>query len=103
MRGESPGDRAAALATIGINIVGSALLGLITGLVLFASAPSTLALIVGTGFAVVSPPFDGKLRDRRIGSARREPVGSRQRARHVGRGNPGVRRGMWLAWLLHGL
>ena len=38
------------LATIGINIVGSALLGLITGLVLFASAPSTLALIVGTGF-----------------------------------------------------
>ncbi|GAB09870.1 protein CrcB homolog [Gordonia araii NBRC 100433] len=38
------------VATIAINIAGSALLGLITGLVVFAGTPSTLALVAGTGF-----------------------------------------------------
>ncbi|QKT05838.1 CrcB family protein [Gordonia sp. X0973] len=38
------------VATILINIVGSALLGLVTGFVVFAGAPSTLSLVAGTGF-----------------------------------------------------
>lgn len=38
------------VATIGINVVGSALLGFLTGLVVFGGAPSALTLVLGTGF-----------------------------------------------------
>jgi CrcB protein len=38
------------LGTVLINITGSFLLGLLTGLVLYHSAPSTLTLVAGTGF-----------------------------------------------------
>jgi fluoride exporter len=38
------------LATLLINVTGSLLLGVLTGLVLFHSGPSTVARIVGTGF-----------------------------------------------------
>lgn len=36
--------------TLGINVTGSLLLGVLTGLVLFQGDPSALRLIVGTGF-----------------------------------------------------
>ena len=92
------------LATIGINIVGSALLGLITGLVLFASAPSTLALIVGTGFCGGFTTFSTASFET-VALARRgenrlalvNVLGTWVAATLACGG------GMWLAWLLHGL
>ena len=38
------------VATIAINLSGSLLLGVLTGLVAFHHAPSTLTLVAGTGF-----------------------------------------------------
>ena len=37
-------------ATIAINVTGSAMLGVVAGVVLFHGVPSTLQLIAGTGF-----------------------------------------------------
>jgi CrcB protein len=38
------------LATVAINVTGSLLLGVLTGLVLYRNASSDLALVLGTGF-----------------------------------------------------
>lgn len=38
------------IGTVTINLSGSLLLGLLTGLVLFHGAPSTVTLVAGTGF-----------------------------------------------------
>jgi CrcB protein len=92
------------VATIGINIVGSALLGLITGLVLFAGAPSTLALVAGTGFCGGFTTFSTASFET-VAMARRganrlalvNALGTWIAATLACGG------GIWLAWSIHGL
>lgn len=43
-------DRVLPVGTIAINVSGSLLLGVLTGLVTFHGAPATLTLLAGTGF-----------------------------------------------------
>jgi CrcB protein len=43
-------DTRVPVGTVAINLSGSLLLGVLTGLVMFHAAPSTLTLLAGTGF-----------------------------------------------------
>ncbi len=91
------------VATIGINVVGSALLGLITGLVVFAGSPTTLALVAGTGFCGGFTTFSTASFET-VALARRDApwlaavnaLGTWIAAVLACGG------GMWLAWLAHG-
>jgi hypothetical protein len=52
------------IGTLTINLTGSLLLGILTGLITFHAAPSTLTLVAGTGFCggyTTSPPPASKL------------------------------------------
>ncbi|MFT4199937.1 fluoride efflux transporter FluC [Gordonia sp. (in: high G+C Gram-positive bacteria)] len=91
------------VATIGINIVGSALLGFITGLVLFAGSPSTLQLVAGTGFCGGFTTFSTASFET-VALARRGETGLAA-VNAVGTWLASVAAcgaGMWLAWLIHG-
>ncbi|MFT3901418.1 MAG: CrcB family protein [Gordonia sp. (in: high G+C Gram-positive bacteria)] len=91
------------VATIGINIAGSALLGFITGLVVFAGSPSTLQLVAGTGFCggfttFSTASFETVALARR-GETRLAAVNA------IGTWIATVLAcgaGMWIAWLIHG-
>ncbi len=69
--------------TIAINVTGSLLLGLLTGLVLFHGAPSTLRTVLGTGFCGGYTTFSTAsfetvrlVQERRIGAALGSALGT---------------------------
>ena len=89
------------IATITINIVGSALLGLVTGLVIFGGAPNTLALVVGTGFCGGFTTFSTASFET-VALARRGET-ARALINAVGTWVAAIMAcgaGMWIAWLL---
>ena len=77
------------IGTISINLSGSLLLGVLTGLVVFHHVTSTLTLVVGSGFCGGFTTFSTKLRDSAIGAtgraASRRPERRGHRRRHPGR------------------
>ncbi len=90
------------VATIAINVVGSALLGFLTGLVVFAGAPAPLTVVAGTGFCGGFTTFSTASFET-VALARRGAVGLAA-ANALGTWAAAVLAcgaGMWLAWLIH--
>lgn len=91
------------VATIVINVVGSGLLGLLTGLVLFGGAPSALTLVAGTGFCGGFTTFSTASFET-VALARRGD-GGRALTNAIGTWVAAVAAcgaGMWIAWLIRG-